>query len=357
MPDKKKEPKVKIVVSPIYDALTGLYVLADPKYCLDSEAAQASRIIETLRPRLKTNLSLLFDSDCYPGLGLLSLVDDKYTKDIPSLIKAINEIPDNELGFALLSFGKIFRGNLKVQIRIEELLQNRTLLEEHIRKNMSVPEEKVAGLVHVLLNLQETRENLAELIEHFWYISMQGESEQRRQTQQKAADRLEELLLERGSKNLVYNITQLNLSSDGDIYEEVILAPSSFSGMGMAATENKDESVLVVTLGAEHPVYKNTDCEEKEETQYSSEKIAKFFSVMGDKTRLEILKALGEKPYYGQEIAQLFNISNATAFYHLSHLQKTGAVRIERIEHRVYYVLDKELLRGILTQGLDNFLG
>ncbi|EKQ57886.1 MULTISPECIES: metalloregulator ArsR/SmtB family transcription factor [unclassified Clostridium] len=72
----------------------------------------------------------------------------------------------------------------------------------------------------------------------------------------------------------------------------------------------------------------------------SSERLAAFFKSLSDINRIEILKLLSERPWFGQELAEKLNITPATVSYHMAFLQRIGAVTFIRSDNRSYYSLN-----------------
>jgi len=314
------------------------------------------RLQKQLRPRLLANIERLFNQECYPGLGLLSLIEEDYAREVPAFLQALAQMPRYDLAETLLGYGRIYRNNPPTR-NIEELLADRDKLVEHIRGNMVVIEDKIETLVDVVFNTAETRDDLAELIEHFWYVILQPEAERRAQLQQEVAEQCRSRLNEIGPIRMVTGLTNLHLSEKGGLYEKYILAPTSFDGSALTAVENREENGLILAFNRNQLILQDKDVEPDEPPALDTAELANIFNTLGDKTRLEIVRALVERPHYGQELAKMLSISNATVFYHLSQLEKTRTVHLERIEHRVYYVLDAPRLRYLLNQASSFLLG
>jgi len=333
--------------------------MKDADYCKDSPELEVltNRLKGQLRPRLLANIERLFHPECYPGMGLLSLIEEDYAQEVPAFLNALSQMPLNDLAVTLLGFGRIYRGNLPLTRDIDELLADREKLIEHIRANMSVSEEKIGTLADIISNTAETRDDLAELIEHFWYIILQPEAEKRFQLQQETAELCRVRLNEIGPVRFVTGLTNLHLSEKGGLYEKYILAPNSFDGDILTGIENREETGLILAFNRDQSILKKDREEPEEQPALDTAELANIFNTLGDKTRLEIVRALVERPHYGQELAKMLGISNATVFYHLSLLEKTRTVHLERIEHRVYYVLDTPRLRYLLNQASTFLLG
>lgn len=76
----------------------------------------------------------------------------------------------------------------------------------------------------------------------------------------------------------------------------------------------------------------------------SAERLSNFFKAVSDPNRIEILKLLSERPWFGQELAEKLNITPATISYHMAFLQKIGAVTFNRADNRSYYCLNNSKL-------------
>jgi DNA-binding transcriptional ArsR family regulator len=84
---------------------------------------------------------------------------------------------------------------------------------------------------------------------------------------------------------------------------------------------------------------------------------AALYTALSDPSRLKIVRLLGERPHYGQELAAALGMSTATISHHLDALNKTGALALERRAHRTYFTLDTLALRGLLRAGEHFALG
>ncbi len=361
MPLKEEtEIKTRVVVTPVCDVLSGLRLLGDLEGCEDENPPPSLRKArDNMRPRLRANLSQFFDSDCYPGLGLLSLLGKDYAQDVPTFLQTLYQLPLTELMTAMLRFGRIFRGNTISESKVEELQGDRDALTEYIERSTTLPPPKVVGLADLLMHPVEARDNLAELIEHFWYVIMPAEAEKRLQTQQQLAELSQQRLTELGLNRLVTLMSNFYLARDGDDYHEVILAPSSYNNELITATENIEDglSTLILVFGEGSKGLKTARSGSEVDEVLDATYFSELYNILADPTRLKIVQALAERPHYGQELAKMFGITNATVFYHLSMLDKKKIVHLERIEHRVYYVLDTERLSQLLAQGSTFLLG
>ncbi|HSL93363.1 MAG TPA: metalloregulator ArsR/SmtB family transcription factor [Bacillota bacterium] len=68
---------------------------------------------------------------------------------------------------------------------------------------------------------------------------------------------------------------------------------------------------------------------------------SKIFKTLADETRLQILRLLAEKPWYGHELATRLNLTNSTISHHVSMLSYQGLIRAYREDNKVYFQLDR----------------
>lgn len=80
------------------------------------------------------------------------------------------------------------------------------------------------------------------------------------------------------------------------------------------------------------------------------------FKTLADETRLNIIRLLVNRPWYGHEIAQRLSISNSTVSHHMSLLAMHGMVRISREENRIYFELLPEEFKRIISTTVENIL-
>ncbi|AIQ30669.1 hypothetical protein P40081_22740 [Paenibacillus sp. FSL P4-0081] len=79
------------------------------------------------------------------------------------------------------------------------------------------------------------------------------------------------------------------------------------------------------------------------------EKTELFLKAFSDKRRLDFLLLLKQRPHYGQEIAAALGITPAAVKYHSNFLFFLDLLDVERVDHRLYYVLRTDTLRSLLA--------
>ena len=82
--------------------------------------------------------------------------------------------------------------------------------------------------------------------------------------------------------------------------------------------------------------------------------LAELFRVFGDSTRIKILYALFESELCVNDIAQVVGISQSAVSHQLRVLKDSKLVRFRREGKTVYYALDDDHVRSILSMGMDH---
>ena len=82
--------------------------------------------------------------------------------------------------------------------------------------------------------------------------------------------------------------------------------------------------------------------------------LADLFRVFGDSTRIKILYVLFESEMCVCDIAQLLGMTQSAISHQLRVLKDTKLVRFRRDGKTVYYALDDDHVRSILSMGMDH---
>lgn len=82
--------------------------------------------------------------------------------------------------------------------------------------------------------------------------------------------------------------------------------------------------------------------------------LAELFKVFGDSTRIKILYALFENELCVNDIAQLLNLSQSSVSHQLRILKDSKLVRFRRDGKIIFYALDDDHVRTILSMGMEH---
>ena len=82
--------------------------------------------------------------------------------------------------------------------------------------------------------------------------------------------------------------------------------------------------------------------------------LADLFRVFGDSTRIKILYALHDSELGVQDIADAVQLSQSAVSHQLRVLKDSKLVRFRREGKTVFYALDDDHVRSILSMGMDH---
>ena len=82
--------------------------------------------------------------------------------------------------------------------------------------------------------------------------------------------------------------------------------------------------------------------------------LAELFKVFGDSTRIRILHALLETELCVGDMAQILNLSQSAVSHQLKILKDAKLVRFRREGKSIFYALDDEHVRNILSMGVEH---
>lgn len=118
---------------------------------------------------------------------------------------------------------------------------------------------------------------------------------------------------------------------------------------GATQMENDKQSEF---LAAHEDVVKKV-LEEQPADEYLYD-LAELFKVFGDSTRIRILYALFESELCVGDIAQLLNLSQSAVSHQLKLLKDAKLVKFRREGKIIFYALDDEHVRTIISMGMEH---
>lgn len=125
--------------------------------------------------------------------------------------------------------------------------------------------------------------------------------------------------------------------------------PSAFLGAGTAVFAHRPASGVLIACGVE--------VEQESAATHDAivPEIAEVgvyqdvYRLLADPARWAMVQLLVAAPRYGQELAELLDLSVATVSHHLGSLKRLDLVETVRAEHRLYYHLRTDRLRALLA--------
>ncbi len=80
-------------------------------------------------------------------------------------------------------------------------------------------------------------------------------------------------------------------------------------------------------------------------------KLAEFFKILGDTTRVKILFALDQNEMCVCDIANVLNMSKSSISHQLGTLRRSGIVKCTKVGKEVFYMLDDEHVKEVFEIG------
>lgn len=115
-----------------------------------------------------------------------------------------------------------------------------------------------------------------------------------------------------------------------------------------AELENNDKDFLAAR---EDVVRRVLEQQPDDEILYD---LAELFKVFGDSTRIKILYSLFETELCVYDIARLLNLSQSSVSHQLRILKTSKLVKFRREGKSVFYSLDDDHVREIISMGLEH---
>ena len=120
----------------------------------------------------------------------------------------------------------------------------------------------------------------------------------------------------------------------------------------MIYEEGKQEAAEREFLAAREDVVKRVlEQQPDDEILYD---LAELFKVFGDSTRIKILYSLFETELCVYDIARLLNLSQSSVSHQLRILKNSKLVKFRREGKSVFYSLDDEHVREIISMGMEH---
>lgn len=83
-------------------------------------------------------------------------------------------------------------------------------------------------------------------------------------------------------------------------------------------------------------------------------KIADFYKLLGDTTRIKILTAIDIQEMCVCDIANVLGMSKSSVSHQLGTLRRSGIVRCRKVGKEVYYMLDDDHVKKVIEIGIEH---
>jgi DNA-binding transcriptional ArsR family regulator len=293
---------------------------------------------------IKQKMNLFFNYETFYGMCLIGELNEFMDCDGISINDALSRLES----FSPLKILEIFMGSgystqdeEDIESLVMELVKDSKKAADYINNKLPIPSEYKWDLFQFFINPDSMKNEFLELLRWYYehiYINILSTAEENTKEYEKyfikqvsiyGEDYLKSLNLsgyKTGNKTMIafsYFYEFSDLSHDGDNF--------NFYMLGLKYTE----AISMYT--------------------HSASSNAQMFKALSDETRLNILKLLSKRKWYGKELALKLKLSNSTVSYHLSMLLINGFIKEENSDNKIYYTFDKENTKKILCDSIDNF--
>lgn len=83
-------------------------------------------------------------------------------------------------------------------------------------------------------------------------------------------------------------------------------------------------------------------------------KLAEFFKILGDTTRMKILFALDQNEMCVCDIANVLGMSKSSVSHQLGTLRRSGIVKCRKSGKEVFYMLDDNHVKEVIEVGTEH---
>ena len=83
-------------------------------------------------------------------------------------------------------------------------------------------------------------------------------------------------------------------------------------------------------------------------------KLAEFFKILGDTTRVKILFALDQNEMCVCDIANVLGMSKSSISHQLGTLRRSGIVKCKKVGKEVFYMLDDNHVKEVFEVGVEH---
>ncbi len=335
----RRELQVRIDPSPAYDFLACLYLLGSSEELLgfDVSPKWIARARTALGADLRTDLAMLFP---WRGrtLGLVGVMDHTPGLPVRGFIKRVAATPAEEL----------------IELMLAETLANRQALpalraaiggtgqaiEEFLAATHSEVDRRPLRRL-ISLPPAETKARLVRLLrEGYTRVYAQEEEAILPQLERDAAA-LARRAATSGGSELVERATGGFVIGPDVPVAGVVLAPTSFFRPYNLITAYRGVRVFI------YPI------ETSQGKHAPPPDLIRLYKALGDETRLKILRLLGGREMYLQELAKALGVSHVTVLHHMAVLRAAYLVQVVERENLKYYRLRADRAREAAVQWLD----
>ncbi len=353
---KNKKYQIDFIVHKPMEFIQSMYMIGNEDYFIDLGKELNFQADQSILDEIssKNKLSRFSQQELNYFFGYKSLfgmtcwiffmIDNLEIKTVEEMINIIEKSEINDFIRKML-WGTIKRyvdengtsNKDHKNITIEEMLN----IMNNINVNNEI--ELKEKIIEILENPLEAKQRLCLLLKQFYERIYRPNEDKTIRLLQSHRDKYEKIFEENPQQ---FFKQYLKINMDSTELNKIVFHISHWLQVGSNFTYSSDFLFIAIGLHIDKFYGKKA----------VRERLQKFFKILSDKKRIDIIDTLGERPHYVHEIAERLDLTSATVSYHLNFLFELDLVENVRQDHRIYYSLNKERAKELFEEAMTALL-
>lgn len=328
-------PKVYALYSATAELIALTNVLADPKHHA-SMHGEVQLLLSCLSEGSKAFLNQVAELP-YQGIEFFELLlECRIFNDIDAFVTTIRQY-DNQQFILILAGGELNEKQLQL------LIEDKQALPQWLNDLPWVYRGKSAVFESMLYQTQSFKDHLASLLSEIHQLFFRETEPKLKKQYDKALETLNLGLTQGSYEAVAEKIMNRKIAPDNSI-KEILFVPSYYISPHYVMAYNKLSRMFLYDMR-----------KEKEGSGNSKQKLSAELKILGDETRLEIVRLLILQPTYGKLLADRLHLTTATISHHLDVLSSAHLISESREGNTKYFSANEEEINRLITE-LNNFL-
>lgn len=340
----KLSKNIYMIHSEFFDFLASLYRINNNEKLIQSAASKLKpdknlqKLIQSIKSKIPEDrnkeIKIFFNYETFYGICLIHEFMNCDNITIEEALNTLEGTSPLKILESFISTGYNLDDEKNAESLVKELINDDKKAVEYINSKVMIPQEYKWDLLNFFINPEDMKKELIGLLRWYYeniykYILNTVEDKTRKY-----------------EKHLVKQsfLEQLNFNSDSK--NTTIIAFSYFYEFAQLHSCSYTSDFYLTGLR----FIENSSNDKK--TIFSN---VQMYKSLADETRLSILKLIYKKKSYGKEIAFKLGLSNSTVSYHISMLLLNGFIRQEKSDNKIFYTFNKDNMKKILCNSIDEF--
>ena len=330
-----ENPKVSILYSNIVELIAIINVLADSKH-----HASVQKEVKNLSRQLSANSKKFLRKVAglpYQGIEFFELLlNCRIFNDIDEFAATVHQY-DNKQFIHILTGGELD------DKQIDQLMDDKQALPQWLNDFPWIYRGKTAVFESLLYDTQKFKDDFTELLHEIHKIFFAKMEPKLKDKYDSSLKILRYSLSKNSTYDVIEKIMNRKIAPD-DSVKEILFLPSYYISPHYVMAYNRYSRMFLYDMRKEnHDAGKNR------------QKLSAELKVLGDETRLEILRLLILQPTYGKLLSDRLHLTTATISHHLDLLKSAHLIVESREKNTKYFSANEKEIRRLITE-LNNYL-